>query len=323
MTRSFRSLLAALLSLTVLAAGACSDEPDDLEGDLAAALSATLEDSFSFRFSVDADRDALAALGEDAVAAAGFLGSFAFAGERTEQGAAFRLQVFGQDALDVRSGAGDRTFVRLGLADVPAVPPELTDPATMLPALRQLGIGQDAELAAATLLKGDWLEVVGPLDLARLSRAIGGDPAAEDGGAAFDGDLEAQVRRFVEVVEHTEADGRRTFRIQLRLRDLAAAGAEATAAAEGDAPADLDDLGSIPEVVPGSVLVRDGRVDRIRLDVASLTTDDDAPPGRVELQLDVEDHGSASLPPWPTPARTIDAEQLLDAIATIAAFVVG
>lgn len=322
MTRSFRSLLAALLSLTVLAAGACSDEPD-LESDLAAAISATLEDSFSFRFSVDADRDALAALGEDAAAAAGFLGSFAFAGERTEQGTAFRLQVFGQDALDVRSVDGDRTFVRLGLADVPAVPPELTDPATMLPALRQLGIGQDAELAAATLLKGDWLEVVGPLDLARLSRAIGGDPAAEDGDAAFAGDLETQVRRFVDVVEHTEADGRRTFRIQLRLRDLVAAGAEATAAAEGDAPADVDGLESVPEVVPGSVFVRDGRVDRIRLDVASLTTDDDAPPGRVELQLDVEDHGSARLPPAPSPARTIDAEQLLDAIATIAAFVVG
>jgi len=325
-----RSLLAARLAWSLLAvatmlAGACTSAPDDPEGDLAAAFERTLADSFSYRLSVEADRDALESLGEGAASATAFLSTFAVVGTTGADGGQLRVQVLGTDLLDVRRLDAEHTYVRLGLTELPGLPEELADPAALLPALVALGLGEQVEVAGATLLEGGWVLLEGALDAAALRESSGAGAASASETASVDealgADTEERIRRFVEVTEQTEAGARRTFRVSLHLRELVQAVATLGPAPPG-AGTRPGDAAAVPEVLAGTVFVEDGVVTRIRLDLSALT-DDDTAVGQVELQLDLDDHGQARPPTAPEARTTLSAQALVDALATLLRFVAG
>lgn len=324
-----RHLASVLLVVLALVAAACGD--GDPESRLAEAFEDTFEGEFAYAFTVEADRNALDALGEGAGQAAAFLSGFGATGVVQEDAASFSVEILGANLLEVRTIGDEAFYLQLGLNDLlAAFGGGAFDPRDeLVPALDALDLSEEVQTTVLDALDGRWVGVEGELDPQRFAELMGGEAATEDPEATaervrelFGEDVPAFFERYVIVEEEVEEDDTTRYRVLLQVHELLRAAAEldpdtAGAGALDDLEADLADL---PETVPGSVVVNDGLVTSIRFDIADAareagTTVD----GSVLLRLDLSDHGDVPDVEAPEAATVLTAEQFSEALASIAA----
>lgn len=289
-----RTRLVAVVAALLVLVG-CTGDPTPRE-ELAAAVRATEETSVNFRVTAVADRGALEALEGGAADAAAFLEQAGLVGARDPDGA-LRLAVTlgGDDPLiEVVSLPDGPLLLRTGLGDLLGV--GRTDPAAQLdPALAELGVGEAGRRALAVSFAGGWLELTDVADVDAALAELFGEPAEDAGGTVALSDLSTLLDR-VEVVDARDAGDVRRFDVEVD-----------TAGLQGAAPA-----GAAPLV--GQVVLRDGRVQEVRLELSSPQDAAAEEAGVVELivTLTEVDAGTAVLRPEADAALT--AAELLDLV---------
>lgn len=314
------TLVAAAAALAVGACGGGGSPQERLEE----AASRTADSSFAYEFTIEADEEAVRSFGPEGQQAAGFLQSFAVAGQRAGETMELRVGVLGFDVLEVRSLGEHEVYLRLGIQDLAAVAGaqagELS--ANVVPQLEQAGVPQEVVAAVEAALDGRWVGVEGEVDERALQEALGApattDPSeqAEHAKEALGGDIEGFVEQYVEVVDVREQDGNDVFDVNVRLRELLRSLASADPSGQvEDLEADLADL---PEQVAGTVTVADDVIQRIAVDVAEAVREAGGQvQGSVELQLDLSDHGQLEEVVAPDDVTTITGDQLGEAIAAL------
>lgn len=316
----------ALLTVAALILAGCgSDDPADV---LQSAFERTVDGSFAYEFGIQADRDALATLGEGAAQAAAFLSGFGIAGRVDGDRSVVRVRALGMDALEVRVLSPQEIYARLGLGELAAVAGVPLGRDQVVRALEGLDLPATIVEAGVALSEDRWVGVEGEFPTERIRELVapGQQPDEEaleqQVDEAFGADIGGFLERFVVVNASGEEDGLRTFTVALRLRDLLRAAArlnqQVTPGAEGSLE-DLEaDLGELPEEVPGTVEVRDGVVTRVGFDVAG----DDAA-GAVELDLRFTQHEDVEAVTAPGDVTVVPADDLATALERLLAFTGG
>ena len=312
---------AVLVVLLAIALAGCGGPADPGE-ELAEAFQRTFDDSFAYRFVVDADPSAVEALGEGAGQAAAFLSGFAIEGTVDDDAVSVDVQGLGTSLLQVRSLGEDELYVQLGVQNLLGMLGGGVAPEDLLPTLEAAGL--DAELQGVVLgaLRGDWTGIEGGFDAARFGDPTEGSSEVDDEEAeaafhdAFGEDIPAFFERYVVVRgEPEEQEDVRSFAVDLQLRELLrAASAASEQLGRGDVAAmdDLEaDLAELPETVPGEVSVRDGLVTSITFRAAdTIRESGTAIEGDLDLVLDISQHGSVEELTAPPDATVITADQL-------------
>jgi hypothetical protein len=315
--------LAALAVLAVLLVPACTsdDPPADPEQALVQVVRDTLDDDFAYRLVAEADREALAALGRDLGSVAARLNLFEVSGVTAGGAVTVDVQVVGTDPLfQLRRAADDTVHLRVAAGDGPLgalATPELEG--RVLAVAVQTGQSDAVVAAIGALFAGEWIEVGGGFDGSVLD-ALGDrdEPADEADTPGTSTPLPDVVADYLVVTDRTEDDGTTTLRVDLRIRDLLRA--LSRLGGDLDAAAVEDGLEALPQVVTGDVVTRDDRVERIVFDVAegARQAGDDVP-GRLELRLELSDHGDVALPPAPEAEVVVPGEDLAEGLAQLLA----
>lgn len=317
--------MTALLVLLALVAAACS-EPDPQQR-LEDAFGRTFDDSFAYQLTVEADDEALQGLGADSAQAGAVLQGLAVGGRKDGEALELRVGFGGFDLLQFRSLGEEELYVKMALDQLGAFlgGGQGFDPdTTVVPPLQQAGVSQDVIAAVRAAFNGQWVGIQGPIDSERLQDQLGATPTETSTGQdeavreALCEDLEGFAACYLAVQEASEEDGRTEFQVQLGLRQLVRALAEA--APTGDQVEDLGaDLADLPEQVPATVTVEDGVVTRLALDLAEALRSGGADAaGSIELRLDLSEHGEVEAITPPEGAVTIAGDQLADAMAALA-----
>lgn len=311
-----RHLAAGLLLLVT----ACSGGGDPTT-ELRQAIEATFADSFAFTVQIDADAEALAALGEAAGQAAAFLSSARLSGVRDGEDLSIALSVLGVDLFEARTLGNDRTYLRTGLGDLAGMIGAPVDPSQVEAELERARVPAELRGVLTTALTGGWIGIQG--DLRAVAEVFGtpvdGPAPAEVAAAAREefGDLPTALERFLTVTDTSEADGTRTYRVELHARDLLDALSRFTQRLDPAAQTPTD-LSGVPELVAGAIDARDGRVEAIRFDIAAAAraVGGDVP-GRLELVIRLSDHGRVAPIEAPPDALEVPAAQFADAMRAL------
>jgi hypothetical protein len=296
-------LVAVVVALLL---GACS--PADPETRLSQAVETTLVESFTYTAEIEGE-----ATGGGAMTEVGaMLRGLGVDGIRSDEAWSLRVGVLGFDILELRSTGGEVRHLQLGLGRVLSMlgGPETDPSARLVEELERRGVSPGAVEVVREGMRGEWLTIEGPIDPEELDAALGGRDVAEtDRRALIDvlgGDIRGFIDDYVVVLDVEEEDGREVFRIEVET----AAIARALDALDGD---DADRLqGEPPEKVPGTVTVRDGRIEEIVLEVG----DEGGAASRVVIRL--SDHGQVAIPEAPERATVVDAETFLEALHALA-----
>jgi hypothetical protein len=242
-----------VLVVALVVAG-CGQAPEDELGD---AARATADETITFDVSARADDRALDDLGADAADAAAFLDDAGVTGAR-EPGGRLRiaLTIGGQaPLLDVLSDPDGTVLLRTGLGELFGVPE--TDPGSELdPLLEGIGVDAAGRDALAASFRGAWIELTDVSDLGELVDGATGEPGAAgetgDSGEAEPVTLE-RVLETVTVIEARDAGDVRRLDVEVSAAALLTL-----------VGATLDDP---PPPLPGTVVVRDGLVREVRVDL--------------------------------------------------------
>lgn len=311
-------VLVVLLALVLAACGGPSDPGEEL----AEAFQRTFDDSFAYRFVVDADATAVEALGEGAGQAAAFLSGFAIEGTVDDEAVSVDVQGLGTSLLQVRSIGEDELYVQLGAQNLLAMLGGGFSPEDLLPTLEAAGLDTELQGAVLGALRGEWIGIEGGFDASQLGDVAGGDTEVDEEEAeaafheAFGEDIPAFFERYVVVRgEPQEEEGVRNFTVDLQLRELLRAAAEASeqlGRADTAATDDLEaDLAELPETVPGEVSVDDGLVTSIAFRAADTMREAGTDvEGDLNLVLDLSSHGSVEELVAPPDATVITSDQL-------------
>lgn len=322
-------VLVVLLALLLAACGGSGDPGEEL----ADAFRASFEDSFSYRFVIDADQSAMEALGEGAGQAAAFLSGFAIAGSVDDDAMSADVQALGTSLLEVRSIGEEELYVRVGVQELLGMLGGGFVPEDIVPSLEAMGFDEDIQGLVLSALRGEWIGIEGGFDPSQLG--VGGEDgevdeeeAEEAVKEAFGEDLPAFFERFVTVEDDPEqVDDGESFTVALQLRELlrAASSVSEDVGASDELPtSDLEaDLAELPETVPGEVVVRDGVVTRITFRAAETIREsgDVAVEGDLDLVLELSDHGEVPEIAAPADATSVTDEQiqrLFDQLAVLA-----
>lgn len=315
--------LPAALAAAVLVAS-CSGGPDPDQA-LRTAVADTFAAPFVYEITIEADRDALAALGEGAGQAADFLRGLRLTGQVGRGSWGLTARLLDTEALALRAVSPEEIYMRWGIRDLAARLGAGVDPERPLRALEALDLPSSVTTAVTAAIRGQWVGVRGRLPAARLARLIAPDPPGPDGPLgiledAIGGDVPAFLDRFLEAREREVEDGRETFSVALRARDLGRAVARARARMRGAraAATPAPEGTGVPMTVPGTVIARDGRITEVRL---SLSGEDRQ--GSVDLRVSLSRHGAA--PPLEPPAEPVmvPAGELLTAVDRLVALTGG
>lgn len=285
-----RPALRALALVPVLLLAACEADP---ARELEDAVAATVAQPVAFDLTARADRAALDELGAGAADAAAFLEGFAVTGTRAGDGRTHLAVSIGGTAplLEAIVVPDAALLLRTGLGELLGV--EGADPERELgPALDELGVDPEGRDALVASFRGGWVAVTGLDDLGELLDA--------DGRAGAGSVLDLQA-----LLAATRVTGARDAGEVRRLDVEVAAAVFAPLLGE---PEDPD------EVLPGTVVLRDGVVLEVRLDLSP-----GSDTGTVEVILTLSDHGvEPDLEP-PEPDATLSRAQLLDLLARLQA----
>ncbi|MBW3576800.1 MAG: hypothetical protein KY462_03490 [Actinobacteria bacterium] len=322
------------MAIAVVASlAACGD--GDARSRLAAATQRTFGGPVTFAATVDADDAALRDLfGDQAQIAGQVLEGLRVAGRRAGDSYEVRLSVLGLDLFDLRSVAGDTTFLRLGFSSLAALATGGGDPGERIVGLiRDRGAPEPVADAVAAVFRGDWIGVEGDIDPDRLNEVLGGPtpgpttPTDASVGAALGEDPAGFVQRYVAVHDVTDTDRARRYDIAVQLRELLAALSQLDPTRRVE---DLQsDLKELPEAVPATMQTRilDAPWYRRLLgmsgaevltgatfDLAALARAGAADAnGSFRVQLDLSDHGSTEPIQGPDDAVTVTSEEFLEA----------
>lgn len=330
-------VLVAVLGLLVAACGDGGDPSDRL----ADAFEETFDGSFAYELTVDADASALEGLGEGAGQAAAFLAGFTASGSVHEDAATFGVTVLNQPVLQLRSIGSDAFYIQLGLNDfLSAFGGGAFDPQDeLVPALNELGLGEEVKAAVIEAFNGSWVGVEGELDTEQLSALLGGESKEVDDEEArerfnevFGEDAPEFIENFVIVEEEEEDDDIRRYTVHLQVHELLRASAELNeelGVEDQGALRDLEsDLADLPETVPGTVVTDEGRVQYISFDLAeaarSAAGDEGAEvAGSVDIRFTITEHDDVPPIEEPEGATVLTAEQFSDAIAKVVSLTTG
>lgn len=319
MRRAGRALVAVLAAAGLLAT-ACDREPADPDARLSQAIEATFTDSFAYRISAEADREALGSLGEGAGQAGAFLNTFAISGVIAGELTTVEVQILVSDpVLEVRRFGDEELFVRLGLLDLPLQidgPTQLEQ--DLLAVASDTGLPTTVSDGIEALFDGRWVGVVGEFDPAALGILASPGPSpsatATDAPPSLGDGLPRFVRAFLDVREEVTDDGLRRYDVDLRLRDLLRSLAEVGGNLEVgavDLEALEEDLAALPETVAGRIDTADGLVTALRFDVAEASRAMGREvPGQILLRIDVSDVGGITAPERPADAVAVPSDDL-------------
>ncbi|HEV2786816.1 MAG TPA: hypothetical protein VGV67_10535 [Solirubrobacteraceae bacterium] len=321
MSRSLARTAVALLLIVAFAATSCERDPADPSARLAAAAEATAADSFTWALTIDADPAALRSLGEAAQAAAA-LESLEIRGARSGDGASVSVAIVGLEALELRRVDAEHLFLRVAVPDLAGLTGAEIDVDRVVTRLRRQGLSPAVVETVASALRGRWVGVVGRIDADELRRAAGGrapgrrpEVTSRD---ALGGDLTGFIARYLTVAAPTSEDGEQVYDVALHVRELL----EAVLTLDprnrrGDLAADLR---RVPRKVPATVRTAAGTVRAVSVDIAEFARRGGGDlEGSIRLALAFADHGEAPPVRAPGEASTVTAEQLLEAVRTVAA----
>ncbi|MBW3619410.1 MAG: hypothetical protein KY461_04145 [Actinobacteria bacterium] len=333
LTSPRRRPLSLLLTVLAVVTAACGTNSPDPETRLNSAVENTFDGAFSYTLTVDADRAALEAMGDGAGDAATFLQTFGFSGVVDgEDGRSFAIDLGGNaPLLELRTFSDEAFYVNVGLNDFLSLAGAgAFDPRDELaPALDALGFEDEVKAAVLDALDGKWVGVEGELDVARLQALMGADAptvdeeeASEAAAELFGDDAAGFFERYVTIVETVAEDDTERFEVAFELRELMRAMGELNqrVGAEGsDALTDVEaDLQDLPETVPGTVIVDEGHVTLIRLDVADTARQAGAElEGAIVLQVAFADFDDVEPLSRPEGATVLTDEQFTDAMAKL------
>ncbi len=333
MRRSPR-LLTALVAAIALVVTACGGGGTP-EEQLSAAFEATFSDSFDWTFTIDADADGLAALGEGAQQMGLFLGGLELRGTSTPDGASLTVEVLGTDFLEMAFFPDDETvFFRAAIAQLIALTGQPLDVDGIVTSLDAFDLPPTVIGGIRSLVQDGWVAIEGELDTTALNEALGGgstgddvpvdEEAQERAAEIFGEDGQAFIENWVDVVATSERDGETTYEIGIRLRDLVRALQEfqSQVGAEGALPEDLEaDLADLPETIPGTILIRGEDVLAISTDLAEIARQSgEDVAGSIDLLLEFGAHGRAGPVERPDGAAVVPADDLTTAIERAIAF---
>lgn len=297
MTR--RAPIAALLALALTLAACRGGSPDQ---ELRDAVTATLDTPIAFTVTARADRGALDELGDGAGSAAAFLADAGLRGARDADGRTqLALTLDGQVPLLEVVTDPDGLLLRSGLADL--LPLGDADPAEQLgPALDAAGVsaaGRDALIAS---FAGEWIALSDVRDLGDLLARAGDDAGAAEAAP------EAPQEVLDDPLDAVEVDAARTAGDVRRLEVVVATARLVAALGLG---------ADVPERTSGTVVLRDGLVQELRLALdaapeardADGGADGDEPPGGVELLVTITPLEAPSVP-RPDPAAQLTGAEL-------------
>lgn len=258
------------------------------------------------------------------------LQGLAVAGRRGEDAFELRVGFGGFDLLQLRSLGDEELYLKMALDQLGAFlgGAQGFDPdTTIVPPLEQAGVSQEVIAAVRAAFNGQWVGIEGEIDSDALQDALGGGatpsaPTSEDEEAireALCRDIEGFAECYLDVQETSQEDGRTVFEVQLALRELVRALAQA-APTGGEQVEDLSsDLGDLPEQVPATVTTEDDVVTRLAVDLAEAMRSAGADTqGSIEVRLDLSDHGEVEEVAAPDGAVTISGDQLANAMAAMA-----
>lgn len=294
---------------------ACSPPPSV---EVARAVRATLDQGVTFRLTAAADSEAIAALGDDAEDVAAALRGFAVLGQRGDAGTVVGVQVLGGiRLLELVTLPDGEVFLR---TDVQGVVGE--DLEQLLDDLRGSGAPEPVVQGVRALFDRRWVGVTGEAGFAGLLDGVlprRGDTASEaESAAALDGDVvDAVVRTLVDAAAVGEAQdmvgNARRYPITFDAAEVEA-GLDAAVESVARVPflaALLAALGA--GAAEGDVVVSDGVVVSISLRLVA----GDAGAGRLELTLDLDDHGDVPPVTAPAEATRVTAQDLADALVAL------
>lgn len=314
MTSSVRRWWVVLLAATTLLAGCREQDPGE---ELAAAIAATGGDTFTFALTVQVDEAALDQLDGDVGETAAVLRDLVVDGERAGDGAVRTgLRVGGEvPVVEALTTSDGELFLRTGLPELLGV--DGADVEGQLgPVLDEAGIGADGRAALLASFAGGWISLsdVGGLGELLADHAGVRSEQVEAPPAAADLD---------DVLAATRVTAARTTG-EVRRLDV-----EVDAAALGGALGD-----SAAATLPGTVVVRDGRVVEARLDLAPAAgsgagsgsgadsesgTGSGSAAGSVEVVLVLADHGAEVRLTRPDDAARLTGAELLEVLTRLEA----
>lgn len=303
----------ALGVAAALLAGCSPDVADQRREVLRDVAAASFEGPVAFALGIEADEQDLAGFGPDAAGLAELLATASVAGVVEEDRVAAGLTVAGGDLVQVRVVAPGEQYVRFDLGALEATGAKATDGASgtaeqrLADALRATDLepaARDAVLAAG---RGDWVRLV-----PEPGRADGGDGVGTSVAAAM-----VALLRSIEPVDHTGELDRERFDGSLDVRVDPARALAAAVAVLGDvAPQDLATPEESEEALDGRVVVEDGQVRSVTLDLRGLGGR--AEDGEVALVLQLRQLGAGEdLVRAPPAALEVTAEQLRRATAVL------
>lgn len=307
----------ALVVATVLSSSCASDSP---QAQLAGALKSTLRTSFAYEFAVQADREALAALGPEGAEAGLFLQGLEISGRRAGDGDALTVRVAGVDVFELRSIDEDTFYLRFGFDDLAAAVGWGDPSARIIPLVRERGVSDEAIEAVSAAFRGRWVGIEGKVEAAELRAILSGEAGAESPveqsesvREALGGDVDGFVERCVVVNDVSGGDDERIFDVRIRVRDLvrAVTSVEVTSQVH-----DLEAvLHALPELAPGTITTREGAVTSLLADLARAPhATGEHVNGSVTVRLDLSQHGEVEDIEPPREVVTITDEQFLEAL---------
>ena len=281
--------LTAAVTVAVVVAAACGGP--DPEEELADAVRATADTPVTFELGARADGDALASL-SDGAAGAAFLDQAGVRGARDPDGALQLAVTIAGDTpfLEVivpcvrcGDGASSSVLLRTGFAEL--LPVGDQDPAEQLdPILTELGVDEAGRRALAASFAGGWVEVTGLEGLGDLVDAASGsstDASTDATDAPADPVTVEELLGAVTVVTARDAGDVRRLEVEVALGELLdLAGFDGRDAARA---------------VPGTVVLRDGLLQEVRLELTDLGADPADDGGRRRCR------GRAGRSPWSSP----------------------
>lgn len=244
-------------------------------------MDATIAETLAFNLTVDAPDAALAGLGDEAGPLAALLAGSSVAGVIEEDRLAAGLTVANVDLVQVRVTGPGEQFVRFDLGSLAGLVSTSDNPigAQLAAALDDAGLDGPAREAVLAAAGGEWV---------RLETDTGEGPVT-DAGTSVRGALE-QLLLAAEPVGHEGDLGAEPFDGQLDLRiDPAEAVAVAGAALAGVVPDELP-TPTTSESLDGRLLVADGRVRALVVELGPLAAGTDRQiedADEVELVLDL------------------------------------
>lgn len=300
MTRRRRRVGATRVTVVavLLLAGCSSPSPQE---ELTAAIEATAATPVTFELGARADRGALDALGDGAEAAADFLDQARVTGARAPDGRTLLAVTLAGDVplLEVVTATDGELLLRTGLADL--LPVGDGDPAAQLdPILAELGVAEPGRRALAASFSGGWVAVTDVDGLAELVGRAGSDQRPGDPPPAI---TSAGVLEAVTVTGARDAGDVRRLDVEVDVGVLLGVLGVAT---------DVGD-GTLGDRLPGSVALRDGLLQELRVELAD---DADDAAGVVTLVLTVTPVEGDPVPA-PDVAARLTADELVELVETL------